>query len=91
MSYTADNKNVVPDERYYWFDRLYKRVESASWMERQIDRDTSVVYVQGSRIPMAWLREKQIDAIQDGIDYYNREIAKLDSEISVLRDSLASS
>lgn len=66
--------SILPSRLYWWFDRLYLRVESASWIANQIDHKERVAYVQGSKIPFAWLREVASTAFQDGIDFHRREI-----------------
>lgn len=86
---TFDGTPIEADSRYYWFDRVYFRIESASWMEKQIDREGAVVWIQGSKIPMSWLRVRRSDAIQDGINYYRGKIHSAELDIANLRALLA--
>lgn len=75
----------LPDTTYYWFDLQYLRVESASWMPSQINHNEQVVYVQGSAIPFSWLCAHYETAVQEGIDYWHRQMAKCEIAITKLR------
>lgn len=81
---TRDGETVIhADTRYWWFDRLYLRLESASWMPCQINYKDRVANVQGSKIPFAWLRQYPSTALQDGVDFYRQRIAA--DEMAILK------
>lgn len=82
---TGDGVKCEPDVRYYFFDKSESDVYSASWMEKQIDRERGHCWIAGSQIPIRWLRAKKEDAFKDGENYYKGEISAIRAKMVALK------